>query len=415
MSECIICREEQTDFSDEHVIPDSLGGYYHIYTVCKQCNSKLGEHVDDKLVNHKFADFQRFIHGIKGKSGKVPNPFDGTHVLKENRDQKVQIRIDSNGATVPYLLPNVKYTGNGEIVDGFEIVIDKKDENNLNKMVEKIAKRIGVPFDHIDTSTLKHLEDRPEITSTLQIDTRNFKIGLLKIAYEFAVDTLPTYYKDSDAILISKALHTAKLDAVDSKIFLGNGFAKDLFQPFDFILELSSKKHYLVLINIRKIGLVCFIYLFDLFCIGVKLSSKQSYISNLIIGVNDIKNTKFNKYKGEEIINAVYGPPELRFQYYFPDQMQLEEFYRIEKDPQFSFYRDNGSLPLFRPDGSIAYKDVTEKINQLSTSATDLGDVNKVLIQQITMDEELYIKLLPTGSLVQIIRLQEERKFISKL
>lgn len=55
---CIICREETDSFSDEHVIPDTLGGYYHIYTVCKDCNSDLGSDVDSKLVNHRFADFQ---------------------------------------------------------------------------------------------------------------------------------------------------------------------------------------------------------------------------------------------------------------------------------------------------------------------------------------------------------------------
>jgi len=64
MDTCIICRKETNDFSDEHVIPDSLGGYYHIYSVCKTCNSDLGSNVDSDLVNHKFSDFQRYLLGI---------------------------------------------------------------------------------------------------------------------------------------------------------------------------------------------------------------------------------------------------------------------------------------------------------------------------------------------------------------
>ena len=43
--------------NDEHVIPDSLGGYYHIYNVCVVCNGNTGSLVDTHLTNHKFAEF----------------------------------------------------------------------------------------------------------------------------------------------------------------------------------------------------------------------------------------------------------------------------------------------------------------------------------------------------------------------
>ena len=43
---CIICHQDNQELSDEHVIPEAIGGYYHIYNVCKDCNSKLGDHVD---------------------------------------------------------------------------------------------------------------------------------------------------------------------------------------------------------------------------------------------------------------------------------------------------------------------------------------------------------------------------------
>ena len=48
METCIICWQPQCEFSDEHVIPEALGGYYHIRNVCKKCNSHLGSHVDAK-------------------------------------------------------------------------------------------------------------------------------------------------------------------------------------------------------------------------------------------------------------------------------------------------------------------------------------------------------------------------------
>lgn len=32
---CIICHSDNVEASDEHVIPEALGGVYHIYNVCK--------------------------------------------------------------------------------------------------------------------------------------------------------------------------------------------------------------------------------------------------------------------------------------------------------------------------------------------------------------------------------------------
>lgn len=29
---CIICRKDEQEMSDEHVIPEAIGGYYHIYS-----------------------------------------------------------------------------------------------------------------------------------------------------------------------------------------------------------------------------------------------------------------------------------------------------------------------------------------------------------------------------------------------
>lgn len=67
MGYCIICRRNNVSLSDEHVIPDSIGGYYHIHTVCKECNSKLGDNVDVKLLNHTLIKLHRFSKRMRGK------------------------------------------------------------------------------------------------------------------------------------------------------------------------------------------------------------------------------------------------------------------------------------------------------------------------------------------------------------
>ncbi|WP_109429067.1 HNH endonuclease [Acinetobacter baumannii] len=89
---CIICRNEKvyTERSDEHVIPDSLNGYYHIYNVCKSCNSNMGSNVDGVLLNHKITQLYRFSEQIKGKSGNLPNPFKETRGIKDQPETKIR-------------------------------------------------------------------------------------------------------------------------------------------------------------------------------------------------------------------------------------------------------------------------------------------------------------------------------------
>ena len=68
---CIICREENVEMSDEHVFPEAIKGHYHVYNVCKVCNSKMGEHIDPLLTNHSLIEGYRFSHKMKGKKGWI--------------------------------------------------------------------------------------------------------------------------------------------------------------------------------------------------------------------------------------------------------------------------------------------------------------------------------------------------------
>ena len=64
---CIICHRDNQELSDEHVIPEAIGGCYHIYNVCKDCNSRLGDHVDKLFLNHwliKAARYEKKPQGI---------------------------------------------------------------------------------------------------------------------------------------------------------------------------------------------------------------------------------------------------------------------------------------------------------------------------------------------------------------
>ncbi|ALO44909.1 HNH endonuclease [Pseudohongiella spirulinae] len=415
MKNCIICREKTDDFSDEHVIPDSLGGYYHIYTVCKQCNSDLGSKVDSDLVNHKFSDFQRFLMGIKGKSGKIPNPFSGTHSFTDNPDQKVQVRLDEGRKTVPYIIPSVNQNNNNGVIDSVNIVVDATDEHKLDDIIKKTAKRIGVPYERISIGEkIVQSAPCPEVHIPLSIDLHDFKLGLLKIAYEFAIDTIPKYYDDQMAIDISKVLHSANHERSTDFVKIGNGFQHEVMQPFESLLDFESTKHYLILIQSDE-NLTCFVKLHKLFTVGVVLSENNYLDENFIVGINDIAGKSFFKINAFELIERTHDKPELRFQYWFKDQNSVDRYLNLQSDPNFAFYMEMNEIPFFNKDGSYAGKTVHQKISELVESARagslECGGISA----GIELDEELYIKITPSNELLCVISVQEERRQVCKL
>jgi len=295
MNECIICRKQTTDFSDEHVIPDSLGGYYHIHSVCGTCNSTFGNRVDGKLVNHKFAEFLRVCEGIQGKSGRIPNPFSGTHVFENNPEQKVQVRIEDDGKMTFFLVPLVK---NGTIV------ADARDQDLSkieNTKAERMAKQKGVPLDKIKISRQQGCIEDATIGIKWSIPVEEFEIGFLKIAYEFAVDKIPAYYSDPKAIEISKILYEAVYNQVANFVRMGDEVQHSIKMFEEMMSEEMNfdSKHYLILIRSDAgAGLLCFINLCGFPAAVVVLSDKSNYIpANILkLGINDIRNKCFQVF-----------------------------------------------------------------------------------------------------------------------
>ena len=415
MDTCIICRKETNDFSDEHVIPDSLGGYYHIYSVCKTCNSDLGSNVDSDLVNHKFSDFQRYLLGIKGKSGKIPNPFSGTHSFSEKTETKVQVRLDSDMKTLPYIIPSVTQNKNNSIVESVSIVVDASDENKIDGIIKKTAKRIGVPYDRISVGEKSiHSSPCPEIHIALAIDLHDFKLGLLKIAYEFAVDSIPLYYNDKMAIDISNVLHNSCHERSTDFVKIGNGFQHEIMQPFEHLLNLDSKKHYLILIQ-SKSELFCFIKLHKIFTVGVILSNDVHLKENIIHGINDIEEKKFRKLDMFELIEQTHAAPELRFGYWFKSQESITKFQELQGDPNFEVYTEGSEIPLFNSDGTYTGKNVHKKISDLINVAESEPLESGGTLARVKLDEELYLKVMPSGELLQLDQIKEERRQVCRL
>lgn len=416
---CIICRDESDDFSDEHVIPDALGGYYHIYTVCKNCNSDLGSSVDAKLVNHQFAEFQRYLLGLTGKSKKLPNPFSGTHHLAEDTSKKIQLRLDEEGKPAPYTITNVSYeeSKNESGKTKVSVCIDASDEKKLDGILKKIATKLQVPieqFEGIERRVQK--VEKPNIKCSLSVDLADFKIGLLKIAYEFSVDTVEGYFSDPSAIEISKILKNAEYDSVENFVSIGSGFDHEIFDGMRDYLDLESKKHYLVIVGSQARGLVCLVHLHGMFSVGVYLSNSP-YPDNLaVIGVNDIEQKSFRKIFAEQLLQEIFAPPELRFQYYFPTEYAAQEFLDLQASEKFGFHTtETGTTPVFDRQGKLLNSDLYSIMKESEHLMTTEAMAEGGIAHTFPIQDELFIKIVPSKKLVQVVAIREELRQVAKL
>lgn len=417
MKLCIICRKEKEEFSDEHVIPDSIKGYYHIYTVCKTCNSDLGTKVDSKLVNHKFIEFQRHLLGIKGKSGSIPNPFSGTQTIKDDPKQKVIVTFDEKGQLIPKLLPKIPNIKNPDDLENYSFTIDASDLHLKDKIIEKILKRNGIDKSRVNFQEQRERSERPWIQSQMAIDIKDFRIGLLKIAYEFAVDTIEDYFNDPFALIISEILFKADLKRMEKEItFFGSGLDKEVLKPLSHLIEFENNNHYLVLMQVDSIGLICQVNLFNCFSIAVKLSNSSEYLNEgIMIGVNDISKATFEKLTIDDLVKRTYSPIEYRFQYWLPNEAELFKFAELQNDSAFDFFKLNDQIPFYDKNGTILYENIDIKLNQSQLEHIPKGDVYNDIITQIVLDEEVFIKLCPTMDLYQVVSVQIEQHRLTKV
>lgn len=286
---CIICREENVEMSDEHVFPEAIKGHYHVYNVCKVCNSKMGEHIDPLLTNHSLIEGYRFSHKMKGKKGELPNPFRGIGKMEDGRKCRLDLK---DGHLVPYILPEFSEvnTETGNI----SFSIDASQEKEIDKIVEKIVRRNfpnKKPQLNKSERVIRQIEN-PVITISQEVDISNFKMALLKIAYEFTTDNIPEYFNDAEAVKISNVLHSCDCKRLDEITFYGNGFYIDDNDIIDNILGdyIDCKKdtrHIALLMSFRQ-STICFIRIANIFCVGVKMSDLiYKEAEPFIIGIND--------------------------------------------------------------------------------------------------------------------------------
>lgn len=227
---CIFCKEEKSkdQFSSEHVFPESIGGSYRINTVCKECNSLLGEKVDSQLADHPWVRWIRYQLDLSGKKKKisrfagelVENPTYGQGPLKAT-----VIYNKSLGGSLGRIIATSFEADNRAEGDNWEgFVVDSGDKARFVDMIRQFCSKNKQPEPPSDqmAELFNYLKRQPEGTEfrikigerllwrgklmkadpnlvecTEDIGVENCKRAIVKIAYELAVEWLgPGYLED---------------------------------------------------------------------------------------------------------------------------------------------------------------------------------------------------------------------------
>lgn len=192
---CIFCLQDK-ELTEEHIIPESIGGDLIITAVCKECNSTIGTDIDGKYINSLPVSLPRFAFNVPGKSGTIPNPFGRVGITADG----VKVRLDDE--LKPHILPSVEEetTQNGDIA--VKMIFDKEDEPHLSKEVLKKVRRVlkkkytSMPDDKIEKRAQEILSaahkqvstntSKPTIQYSFTIDLTAMRREYIKIAYEIA-------------------------------------------------------------------------------------------------------------------------------------------------------------------------------------------------------------------------------------
>lgn len=194
MNKCIICQKTKP-LTDEHIIPEFLGGGLSVTNVCKKCNSDMGGGFEGRLSNNFIYKSFRYNHKINGKS-EAPFPLEGSYTdiksgtrLRVNRDQTLKSH------------PHCEIHEDDEGRIKVEFKVDVDDEGEIEKIIirklarhfkakgrvlspEKLSKIVSTVIAEHEFE--KEELSNPEIRISGHVDFTDIELLHIKIAYELA-------------------------------------------------------------------------------------------------------------------------------------------------------------------------------------------------------------------------------------
>lgn len=284
---CIICKKDnqEEDFNEEHVFPESIGGKYKIHTVCKECNSHFGKTIDNKFINSGVIRALNHKLKIENKNGKVVPYFKDTVVNPKNNSIRLKTFFDNKGnlkdtefeTTVRDTIVRFDESKSLNTILSELNIMYKNDKFPFPKEIEnkedkkryflKFIEDFKEKFERNEFSSSKDSIEQNSITSGDEIILES-----LKISYELTHEILGEgYFNDSLCEVFRKYLVNGKL---------GDDFEKKInFKGINESINYANNFHYFALIKINN-TLFSRVILYDTF-ISIFIVSENASKYNL--------------------------------------------------------------------------------------------------------------------------------------
>lgn len=314
LGHCIICHQDNVPMSDEHVIPKAIGGCYHVFNVCGDCNSKrFGAYVDPLLTDHPLIQLIRWQKQLKGHNGNYPHPFSKPDASSDGSKYGVS---DKAGVLEPYLYPQIKIERDnmGQLTQ-LELQIDISEADKSDDIINKRLEREGIDLAKIKYKrTITKAATTPTLHYHWEMDLRDFNLDLLKMAYEFTCDSIKDYENDETARHIADILYHHDPKRLDELNMSNHKLDKIIDFIFgDYIDFSSDDRHYLLLLC-KDNKMICIVRLFNNICTGFVMSENMDigFFKSRIL-INDTAKHVCEYLSMEELITRISGAAEVSF------------------------------------------------------------------------------------------------------
>jgi hypothetical protein len=220
---CLACKNPG-DLTDEHIIPQALGGRLKQPLYCKICNDNFGRSIDSELMK-QFGYIATQLK-IKRERGEPP-PFKVLEI-------KEQIKLLFNGNTFMRKDPivNIEVDNDNKTLKSANITARSKNE--LKKIIDSIRKRYNIIG---EIATFQEVNAGPTtVEHEITIDNTLIRRAVSKIAYGLLCTKVPRN------VVLSSAFDEVRVYILEGKgldracaNFIHTQFMSDYIRPLHMI------------------------------------------------------------------------------------------------------------------------------------------------------------------------------------
>lgn len=193
MIECII-RRHKAEESEEHILPQAIGGRLTTRKVCRGCNNDSCAKLDAALADDRLMILARNQFRIPGYESTADKIF-GLGALHDGT--KVVVPFDEEHEVfAPRVLggKNIQDHGDGTKTVTWSLPEGTKRDDMLDRVRKELARHGETGLSDAEVLarlSFKEVElERPTVDVQVRIDLYGLALAGLKIAYEFTVETL---------------------------------------------------------------------------------------------------------------------------------------------------------------------------------------------------------------------------------